>query len=70
MNKDNEHKDYPIAEPEEKPRRSGGDYVDLPDGGHIAPNGAVIEEPYSSVPEVLPPHEFTPEKEDLDLLIM
>lgn len=62
--------EYPIHAPEEVPRRGRGDYIDLPDGSHIAPNGAVIEEPLNTVPEVLPPHEFTEEKEDLDLMIM
>ena len=52
------------------PQNGRGDYVNLPDGTRVAPNGAVIEEPLSAVPEVLPPHEFTPEKEDLNLLIM
>lgn len=53
------------------PRREHrGDYIDLPDGSHIAPNGAVIEEPMSGVPEVAPPNEYTPDKEDLDLMIM
>ena len=48
----------------------GRDSVDLPDDRHVAPNGAVIEEPNDNIPEVLPPHEYTPEKEDLNLLIM
>lgn len=51
-------------------RRSGGDYIDLPDGSHIAPNGAVIRDPRSDVPEVRPDHEYTPEKEDLNLMIL
>ena len=51
-------------------RQGRGDYIDLPSGGHIAPNGAVIEEPASAIPEVLPPNEYTPDKEDLNLLIM
>ena len=50
--------------------RRGGDYIDLPDGGRLAPNGAVIHDPYSNIPEVLPDNEYTPEKEDLNLLIM
>lgn len=54
--------------PEEE--RCGGDYIDLPDGGHVAPNGAVIHDPCSDLPEVRPDNEYTPEKEDLNLLIM
>lgn len=54
------------AQPE--PKREDG--IELPDGSRVAPNGAVIEEPMSTVPEVAPPNEYTPEKEDLDLLIM
>ena len=55
----------------ELPGRQGrGDYIDLPEGGHVAPNGAVIHDPCGDLPEVLPDHEYTPEKEDLDLLIM
>lgn len=50
--------------------RRGGDYIDLPDGGHVAPNGAVIHDPCSDLPEVKPDNEYTPEKEDLNLLIM
>lgn len=53
-----------------EPEPRGDDYVDLPGGSRIAPNGAVIEEPMSKVPEVAPPNEYTPDKEDLDLLIM
>ena len=54
--------------PEEEKR--GGDYIDLPDGGHVAPNGAVVRDPCSDLPEVRPDNEYTPEKEDLNLLIM
>ena len=63
-------KEYPITQPDEQPRRGRGDYADLPDGSHVAPNGAVIEEPMSEAPEIAPPYSYTPEKEDLDLLIM
>lgn len=48
----------------------GGEAIDLPGGSRIAPNGAVIEEPMSAVPEIDPPNEYTPDKEDLDLMIM
>ena len=68
MNKD--PKAYPVVPDCENDRRGGGDYIELPGGSRVAPNGAVIEEPANSLPEVLPPNEFTPEKEDLDLLIM
>ena len=47
-----------------------GDYLKRPDGSHVAANGAVIREPMSDQPEILPDHEFTEEKEDLNLLIM
>ena len=50
--------------------RGRGDCIELPDGGHIAPNGAVIPTPNADDPEVRPDYEFTPEKEDLDLLEM
>ena len=61
----------PVIIPDMDPPKNGrGDCVDLPDGSRIAPNGAIVEEPQSSIPEVLPPNEFTPEKEDLNLLIM
>lgn len=52
------------------PVRGGEEAIDLPGGSRIAPNGAVIEEPMSSVPEVTPPNKYTPDQEDLDLLIM
>ena len=53
------------------PNRQGrGDVIPQPDGSNIAPNGAVIRNPWSDQPEIRPDHEYTPEKEDLDLLIM
>lgn len=52
------------------PDGNGGEAVDLPGGSRIAPNGAVIEEPMSEVPEIEPPNKYTPDKEDLNLLIM
>ena len=48
----------------------GGNCIPQPDGSHIAPNGAVIRNPWSEQPEIEPGHEYTPEKEDLNLLIM
>ena len=60
--------DPQVGLPEEE--RHKGDYIDLPDGGHIAPNGAVIHDPCSDLPEVKPDNEYTPEKEDLNLLQM
>ncbi len=47
-----------------------GEFLICPDGSHIAPNGAVIREPMSEQPEIAPDHEYTEEKEDLNLLIM
>ena len=46
------------------------EFLTRPDGSHIAPNGAVIRDPMSSQPEIEPDHEYTEEKEDLNLLIM
>lgn len=46
------------------------DREDLPDGSRIAPNGAVIDDPMNRAPEIEPPNKYTPEKEDLDLLLM
>ena len=45
-----------------------GDRIELPDGDRIAPNGAVIPTPNADDPEVRPGYEFTPEKEDLNLI--
>lgn len=52
------------------PDRKSGDYIDLPDGGHVAPNGAVVRDPCSDLPEVRPDNAYTPDKEDLNLLIL
>ena len=46
-----------------------GTSVPIP-GTDIAPNGAVIRNPWSQKSEVEPDHEYTPEQEDLNLLIM
>lgn len=46
------------------------DVITLPDGRRVAPNGDLIGDPSAAVPEILPDHEYTPEKEDLNLLIM
>ena len=59
----------PAAEPA-RPDRGRGDYVPMPDGSNIAPNGAVIRNPWSDRPEITPDNEYTDEKEDLNLLIM
>ena len=50
--------------------RRRGEGIPQPDGSRIAPNGAVIRDPLSDQPEILPGYEYTPEKEDLNLLIM
>ena len=47
-----------------------GEFLTRPDSSHIAANGAVIREPMSEQPEIAPDHEYTEEKEDLNLLIM
>ena len=51
---------------------SSAEYVPVPGDNRsvIAPNGAVIRNPWSEQPEVEPDNEYTPEKEDLNLLIM
>ena len=46
-----------------------GEYVPIP-GSNMAPNGAVIRNPWSEQPEIKPDNAYTDEKEDLDLLIM
>lgn len=48
----------------------GGDYIPQPDGTNIAPNGAVIRDPWSHKPEIKPDYEYTDEQQDYDLLIM
>ena len=51
-------------------REDREDRIDPPGGSRVAPNGAVVEEPLNTIPEVEPPNKYTPDKEDLDLLIM
>ena len=70
-----EEENYPVRLPQDSPYdgvegEGNGDFVTLPDGRRVAPNGDIIRDPNSAVPEVLPDHDYTPEKEDLDLLIM
>lgn len=51
----------------------GGEYVPIPGKGsidHIAPNGAVIRNPWSEQPEITPGYEYTDEQDDMNLLIM
>ena len=51
----------------------GGEYVPIPGKGsidHIAPNGAVIRNPWSEQPEIKPDHAYTDEQQDQNLLIM
>lgn len=45
-----------------------GDYITLTDGRRIAPNGDYIVDPSSSTREIKPDNEYTPDKEDLNLL--
>ena len=51
---------------------SSAEYVPMPGDNRtvIAPNGAIIRNPWSEQPEVEPDNEYTPDKEDLNLLIM
>ncbi len=47
------------------------EFVPLPGDtqtNNIAVNGAVIRNPWSEQPEITPDHEYTPEKEDLNLI--
>lgn len=51
----------------------GGEYVPIPGKGsieQIAPNGAVIRNPWSEQPEIKPDYAYTDEQEDQNLLIM
>lgn len=45
-------------------------YIPLPDGRNVAANGAIVRNPLADQPEIKPDYEYTPEKEDLNLLIM
>ena len=69
----------PLGTPFPDPQGEGeyapapGGYVPVPGEAnisHIAPNGAVIRNPWSEQPEIKPDYEYTSEKEDLNLLIM
>ena len=62
--------EYPSSDPAYPERRGGAEGAGSVDGYRESTDGAVIEEPLSDVPEVLPPNKYTPQKEDLDLLIM
>ena len=58
----------PIPDPGDE-----GEYVPIPGKGsidHIAPNGAVIRNPWSEQPEIKPDYAYTDEQEDQNLLIM
>ena len=51
----------------------GGEYVPIPGRGsveQIAPNGAVIRNPWSEQPEIKPDYAYTDEQDDMNLLIM
>lgn len=63
---------HPLGIPVPDPG-DGGEYVPIPGKGsidHIAPNGAVIRNPWSEMPEVKPDYAYTDEQEDQNLLIM
>lgn len=51
------------------PMPDGVEYIPMP-GSNMTPNGAVVRNPWSEQPEITPDNEYTPEKEDLNLLIM
>lgn len=61
---DGERRDEGVGVP------GGGAYIPQPDGTNIAPNGAVIRNPWSQQPEIKPDYEYTDEQQDYDLLIM
>ena len=72
-----EEENYPVRLPQDSPYHGAdtdgegsGDVITLPDGRRVTTNGDVIRDPNPSIPEILPEYEFTPEKEDLNLLIM
>lgn len=51
----------------------GGEYVPIPGEGSIesiAPNGAVIRNPWAEQPEIKPDYAYTDEQDDMNLLIM
>ena len=63
---------HPLGIPVPDPG-DGGEYVPSPGKGsidHIAPNGAVIRNPWSEQPEIKPDYAYTDEQEDQNLLIM
>ena len=66
---------HPLGIPTPEPQ-DGSEFVPIPGasvpipGSDVAPNGAVIRNPWSQQPEITPDHEYTPEQEDLNLLIM
>lgn len=63
---------HPLGIPVPDPG-DGGEFVPIPGEGSIesiAPNGAVIRNPWSEQPEIKPDYAYTDEKEDLNLLIM
>ena len=74
LKRDNELPDpvHPLGIPIPDPG-DGGEYVPIPGKGsidHIAPNGAVIRNPWSEQPEIKPDHAYTDEQQDQNLLIM
>ncbi len=49
-----------------------GEYIPIPGDNRssIAPNGAIVRNPWSQRPEVTPDNKYTDEQEDMNLLIM
>ncbi len=65
-----EEKVHPLGIPIED---GAGEFVPVPGdtrAGIIAPNGAVVRNPWSQQPQIKPDHAYTDEQEDQDLLIM
>ena len=63
---------HPLGIPVPDPG-DGGEYVPIPGRGgaeQIAPNGAVIRNPWSQQPEILPDYAYIDEQQDQNLLIM
>ena len=55
--------------PQGVPMPDGMEIIPIP-GSNIAPNGAIVRNPWSQQPEITPPYAYTDEQEDQDLLIM
>ncbi|MBQ3331234.1 MAG: hypothetical protein IJG87_08675 [Ruminococcus sp.] len=68
-NEDRDMRAHPSGIPVPDPG-STAEYVPMPGDNRtvIAPNGAIIRNPWSEQPEIKPDYEYTDEKEDLNLI--